>query len=85
MATCASGKVPNYSFIVPNQCNDQHGRGNGTQFCQYDPNDNGTQTGLNPALMALGDQALQRIVSAIHASPAWKHGHNAISHHLGRG
>ncbi len=74
----ASGKVPDYSFIAPNQCNDQHGRGNGTQFCQFDPNDNGTQVGLNPALMALGDQALQRIVSAIHASPAWKRGHNAI-------
>ncbi len=74
----ASGKAPNYSFVVPNQCNDQHGRGNGTQFCQYDPNDNGTQNGLNPALMALGDQALQRIVAAIHASPAWKTGHNAI-------
>ncbi|MGO9169264.1 MAG: alkaline phosphatase family protein [Candidatus Sulfotelmatobacter sp.] len=74
----ATGKVPDYSFIAPNQCNDQHGRGNGTQFCQYDPNDNGTQVGLNPALMALGDQALQRIVSAIHASPAWRRGHNAI-------
>ena len=74
----ASGKVPDYSFIAPNQCNDQHGRGNGTQFCQFDPNNNGTQVGLNPALMALGDQALQRIVSAIHASPAWKKGHNAI-------
>ena len=74
----ASGKVPNYSFIAPNQCNDQHGRGNSTQFCQYDPNDNGTQTGLNPALMALGDQALQRIVNAIHSSPAWSKGHNAI-------
>ncbi|HMD16200.1 MAG TPA: alkaline phosphatase family protein [Terriglobales bacterium] len=74
----ASGKVPNYAFVVPNQCNDQHGRGNGTQFCQYDPNDNGTQVGLNPALMALGDQALQRIVAAIHASPAWSRGHNAI-------
>jgi phosphatidylinositol-3-phosphatase len=74
----ASGKVPDYSFIAPNQCNDQHGRGNGTQFCQFDPNDNGTQVGLNPALMTLGDQALQRLVSAIHASPAWKRGHNAI-------
>jgi hypothetical protein len=74
----ASGKAPNYSFVVPNQCNDQHGRGNGTQFCQYDPNDNGTQVGLNPALMALGDQALQRIVTAIHASPTWSRGHNAI-------
>ena len=29
-ADLASGNVPNYSFIVPNQCNDQHGRGNGT-------------------------------------------------------
>jgi len=77
-ADLASGKVPNYSFIAPNQCNDQHGRGNGTQFCQFDPNDNGTQVGLNPALMALGDQALQRIVTAIHASPVWSHGHNAI-------
>jgi hypothetical protein len=74
----ASGKVPNYSFIVPNQCNDQHGRSNGTEFCQFDPNDNGTQVGLNPGLMALGDQALERIVTAIHASPTWKNGHNAI-------
>jgi hypothetical protein len=74
----ASGKVPNYSFIAPNQCNDQHARSNSTQFCQFDPNDNGTQVGLNPALMALGDQALQKIVTAIHASPAWKKGHNAI-------
>src|SRR5208282_3512161 len=41
-------------------------------------NDNGTQVGLNPALMALGDQALQRLVAAIHASPAWSRGHNAI-------
>ena len=23
-----SGNVPTFSFIVPNQCNDQHGRGN---------------------------------------------------------
>ncbi len=74
----ASGKVPNYSFIAPNQCNDQHGRSNGTEFCQFDPNDNGTQVGLNPALMALGDQALQKLVTAIHASPAWSKGHNVI-------
>jgi hypothetical protein len=77
-ADLGSGKVPNYSFIAPNQCNDQHGRSNGTAFCASDPNDNGTQTGLNPALMALGDQALERIVNAIHASPAWKQGHAAI-------
>ena len=73
-----SGKVPDFSFIVPNQCNDQHGRGNGTAFCGYDPNDNGTQGGLNPALIILGDQVVQKIVTAIHGSRAWKQGHNAI-------
>ena len=72
------GTVPSFSFIAPNQCNDQHGRGNGTAFCQFDPSDNGTQDGLNPALIALGDQAVQKIVNAIHASPAWRRGLNAI-------
>jgi hypothetical protein len=74
----ATGKMPALSFIVPNQCNDQHGRGNGTAFCQFDPTDDGTQNGLNPALITLGDQAVQKIVAAIHASPAWKRGRNAI-------
>jgi len=73
-----SGHSPNFSYIVPNQCNDQHGRGNGTAFCNYDPNDNGTQAGLNPALIILGDQAVQKIVIAIHSSPIWTRGRNAI-------
>jgi phosphatidylinositol-3-phosphatase len=73
-----SGKTPNFSYIVPNQCNDQHGRSNGTAFCGFDPDDNGTQAGLNPALIILGDQAVQKIVTAIHGSDAWKHGHSAI-------
>lgn len=74
----ASGNVPNYSFIAPNQCNDQHGRGNAGPFCNYDPNDNGTQAGLNPALLQAGDVAVRQIVTAIKASPAWKQGQNAI-------
>ena len=74
----ATGKPPAFSYIVPNQCNDQHGRGNGTAFCQYDPSDNGTQTGLNPALITLGDQAVQKIVNAIHSSSVWNKGKNAI-------
>jgi hypothetical protein len=73
-----SGRVPHFSYIVPNQCNDQHGRSNGTAFCGSDPNDNGTQAGLNPALIILGDQAVQKIVTAIHDSKAWKQGRNAI-------
>jgi len=73
-----AGTVPNYSFIAPNQCHDMHGRSTSTPFCGNDPNDNGTQTGLNPALIQLGDLTVQRLVTAIHRSPAWKVGHNAI-------
>ena len=73
-----SGTLPNFSFIVPNQCNDQHGRGNSTAFCNFDPNDDGKQSGLNPALIILGDQAVQKIVTAIHGSSVWNRGHNAI-------
>jgi hypothetical protein len=73
-----SGHVPTYSFIVPNQCHDQHGRGNAGPDCEYDPTDNGTLIGLNPALMFDGDAALEQIVEAIHHSPAWNDGRSAI-------
>jgi phosphatidylinositol-3-phosphatase len=73
-----SGHVPSYSLIAPNQCNDQHGRGNAGPACDFDPNDNGTQTGLNPALIYVGDVTLRTLVKAIHASPVWNEGHNAI-------
>ncbi len=73
-----SGTAPNFSFIVPNQCNDQHGRGNDTAVCAYDPNDNGTQAGLNPALLRRGDATVKKIVESIHNAPLWKHGRNAI-------
>ncbi len=78
-ADLQSGSVPTYSFIAPNQCNDQHGRGNAGPFCNYDPNDNGTQAGLNPALMQMGDVSLRRIVTAIKNSPVWHQGQNAIA------
>jgi phosphatidylinositol-3-phosphatase len=73
-----AGTVPAYSLIAPNQCTDQHGRGNAGPQCDFDPMDNGTQAGLNPALIYLGDLTLRNIVTSIHASPAWKHGNNAI-------
>jgi len=73
-----SGHVPNFSLIAPNQCNDQHGRGNAGPQCDFDPSDTGVQAGLNPASIYLGDLTLRNIVKAIHASPAWKEGRNAI-------
>ncbi len=77
-ADLKSGRVPDLAFIAPNQCDDQHGRGNGTAFCNFDADDNGTQQGLNPSLILQGDLALQRIVTAIKASPAWSESRSAI-------
>ncbi len=73
-----SGNVPTFSFIVPNQCNDQHGRGNAGAFCNFDPASDGTQASLNPALIYLGDVTIQRLVTAIRSSRAWHEGRNAI-------
>ncbi len=77
-ADLGSGFVPAFSFIVPDQCHDQHGRGNAGAFCNFDPSSDGSQASLNPALIYLGDVTVQRIVEAIHRSPVWKVGRNAI-------
>jgi len=82
-ADLATGNVPSLAFIAPNQCNDQHGRGNGDAFCAFDPGtDNGltvgTQAGLNAGLIQQGDVTIQRLVQTIEASPVWGEGNNAI-------
>ena len=83
-ADLASGDVPNFSLIAPNQCNDQHGRGNGDAFCAFDFGADtsgltyGTQVGLNPGLIQQGDVTIQRIVEAIESSRVWHEGRNAI-------
>jgi phosphatidylinositol-3-phosphatase len=83
-ADLAKGDVPAFAFIAPNQCDDQHGRGNGDAFCAFDYGQNdsgytyGTQVGLNPGLIQQGDVTIERLVKAIHGSPAWKDGRSAI-------
>jgi hypothetical protein len=74
----SSGRFPSLALISPNQCNDQHGRGNGGAQCAFDPVTDGSQAGLNPALIYIGDLTLKTIVNAIHKSPAWERGRNAI-------
>lgn len=80
----ATGNVPSLAFIVPNQCDDQHGRSNADAFCAFDygVNDSGytygTTVGLNPGLNQQGDTTIQRLVTAIHASPAWRSSRSAI-------
>jgi hypothetical protein len=84
-ADLATGNVPNLSFIAPNQCDDQHGRGNGDAFCEFDQGTaawggltDGTQVGLNPGLSEQADTTVERIVTAITSSQSWKYGNNAI-------
>ncbi len=83
-ADLATGNVPALAFIAPNQCNDQHGRGNGDAFCAFDPGigtaglTNGTQVGLNPGLILQGDATIERLVKAIKHSPSWHDGRSAI-------
>lgn len=82
-ADLATGDVPSLSFIAPNQCDDQHGRGNGDAFCAFDFGlaggvTYGTQEGLNPGLILQGDTTIERLVKSIKASPVWKHHRSAI-------
>lgn len=77
-ADLRAGDVPSFSFVSPNQCNDQHGRGNAGAFCNFDPVSDGSQSGLNPALIIRGDQTVEKLIGAIKSSPAWEAGHNAI-------
>ncbi len=63
------GKSPNFSFIVPNQCHDQHGRG---------PTEMGTGCNVDQNDIAQGDAAVSTLISAIKASDSWKHGNNVI-------
>jgi phosphatidylinositol-3-phosphatase len=83
MADLATGNVPSLAFIAPNQCDDQHGRGNADAFCAFDfgVDDTltaGTQAGLNPGLIQQGDVTIQRLVQDITSSPVWKDGKDAI-------
>ena len=68
-ADLASGKVPDFAFIVPNQCHDQHGRGSSEM---------GTGCSVDQNAIAQGDAALSALIPAIKSSKAWKEGNNVI-------
>ena len=68
----ASGQLPNFALIVPNQCNEMHGlKGDGVPAdC-----DSANKTGL----IRRGDKVVGELVQRIQATPAWKgRGHFAI-------
>jgi phospholipase C len=67
-----AGKLPAFSLVVPNQCNEMHGIGAGAgntvpADCS-DPN----------GVIARGDRVAGELVAAIQASPVWKSGNTAI-------
>ena len=66
----ASGKVPDYVWISPDQCNDMHGRFESPVV------DNCSFTTVQ-ALIAAGDAFLSKTVSSIMSSSAWT-GNSAI-------
>jgi phosphatidylinositol-3-phosphatase len=65
-----AGTVPNFSFIVPNQCNGMHGL---SAYPGIDPRCLG-----DPGLIQLGDDAVKSWVTSITQSPLWNSGNNAI-------
>ncbi len=62
----ANNTVPNFSYIVPDQCNDMHG---GANACLDTP---------TAALTTEGDYVAQQIVNEIMGAPMWAQGNNAI-------
>jgi hypothetical protein len=66
-------RVPELSFIVPNQCHDMHGFvSGGTTICAT-----GNQTATNLTIQQ-GDAEVSKLVYGIKASKAWQRGRNAI-------
>lgn len=68
----AAGTVPNFSYIVPNECNDIHGA---PPWC-VDSNISGTVQ--QNWLIAHGDKFVGQIVNQITSSSMWETGDNAI-------
>lgn len=64
-ADLASGALPNFAIVVPNQCNEMHGlHGPGLPP--------GCESGNAPALIARGDKVVGDLMARIQATPAWK-------------
>src|SRR5215467_13525456 len=67
-----SGHVPAFSYVIPDECHDQHGD---PPYCL-----DGGEIGdpQDQHLVALGDSVLAHLVSEITHASFWSHGNNAI-------
>ena len=66
----ANGDMPNYAHIVPNQCNDMHGRDEGSDV----PAD--CRKGNVHELIARGDRVIGELVTRIMTSAVWRSSDN---------
>ena len=71
-ADLAAGTVPNFSYIIPNECNDMHGA---PPWCVDSDN---TGTVQQSFLIAQGDKFVGNVVNEITSSSMWQTGNNAI-------
>jgi hypothetical protein len=69
----AAGKVPQFGYIVPDECHDMHGD---PPYCLDSGNIGDPQ---NQHLVADGDAYLGQLVSSITNAPFWAKGNNAIA------
>ena len=70
-----AGDVGNINFIVPDQCDDMHGVGDDTETCNGGANSNNGQN----ASVTRADIYLQKVVSAIQASPVWQNKNKRVA------
>jgi hypothetical protein len=54
------------------------GKSGSDMDCGYDPQSTGSKVGLNPGLIMRGDTTVNKLVTAIKGSKAWKQGRSAI-------
>jgi len=64
-ADLASGDLPNFALIIPNQCNEMHG----LYFPGMPTDCNAISSGL---LIQRGDAEIGRLIAKLQASPAWR-------------
>jgi phosphatidylinositol-3-phosphatase len=71
-ANLASGRVPNFVWISPDQCHDMHGVDPTSAALAHEPKCGYPNSGLDHGAIQLGDAFLQKTVGQIMASRVWR-------------
>jgi phosphatidylinositol-3-phosphatase len=74
----ASGNVPNFVWISPDQCHDMHGISPSTAALVNMKQCGFPDSGLDHGAIKLGDQFLAKTVGQIKSSPVWQDGNSTI-------